>query len=104
MRISLHPFRVWNGGARLVKFAWNSQVRRVSIDSPPTFLVGNQHSGTSVSLAVLGAHSRIHAIPYETKLLEKNSELWFRTGIKISISERSRLVSSDGSKKLQITF
>ena len=82
MRISLHPLRVWNGGRRLVKFAWNSQVRRIAIDSPPTFLVGNQHSGTSVSLAVLGAHSRIHAIPYETKLMEKDSERWFRMGLK----------------------
>jgi Sulfotransferase family len=34
--------------------------------SLPIFIVGCGHSGTSVLLAMLGTHSKIHAIPYET--------------------------------------
>jgi len=77
MRISLHPHRVWCSSQRLVKYTWNSQIRGTEIDSPPVFLVGYKHSGTSISLTVLGAHSRIHAIPYETKVLEKENRRTF---------------------------
>ena len=36
--------------------------------NPPIFVVGCGHSGTSILLAVLGAHSRIYAVPTETGL------------------------------------
>jgi hypothetical protein len=36
--------------------------------NPPTFIVGCGHSGTSILLAVLGAHSHIYAVPNETRL------------------------------------
>ena len=37
-------------------------------ENPPIFIVGCGHSGTSILLAVLGAHSRIFAVPTETNL------------------------------------
>jgi hypothetical protein len=37
-------------------------------ENPPTFIVGCGHSGTSLLLAVLGAHSKIHAVPYESAI------------------------------------
>ena len=44
-----------------------SKARRVLQRSrDPIFIVGCGHSGTSLALAVLGAHSRVHAIPRET--------------------------------------
>lgn len=77
MRILFHSRRIWDSSKRYVNFAWNSTVLGTRIDSPPIFLVGFNHSGTSVSLVILGEHSRIHAIPYETKILEKESKLKF---------------------------
>lgn len=35
---------------------------------PPTFIVGCGHSGTSILLRIMGAHSRIHAIRQESSL------------------------------------
>lgn len=35
---------------------------------PPIFIVGCGHSGTSLLLAMLGSHSNIHAIPFESGL------------------------------------
>lgn len=51
-----------------VQFVYNRSFRRIRIDSPPVFIVGCGHSGTSILLRMLGAHSRIHAIPYESGL------------------------------------
>lgn len=36
---------------------------------PAIFVVGCSHSGTSLMLAVLGAHSKIYAIKYETRFM-----------------------------------
>ncbi|VGO21002.1 sulfotransferase family protein [Pontiella sulfatireligans] len=38
------------------------------LDAPPVFVVGCGHSGTSVLLRILGAHSRIYAVPYESRV------------------------------------
>lgn len=43
-------------------------------DKPPIFIVGCGHSGTSLLLAVLGVHSRIYAVPYESKIGLKSDE------------------------------
>lgn len=53
-----------------IQFVYNCSFRRVRIDSPPVFIVGCGHSGTSILLRMLGAHSRIHAIPYESGLAQ----------------------------------
>lgn len=50
-------------------FFWNRVVRGVKVDLPPVFVVGCGHSGTSLTLAVLGSHSRIHPIGFESELL-----------------------------------
>lgn len=49
-------------------YGWNRFVRGVTIDAPPTFIVGCGHSGTSLLLAILGAHPRIHAVPFESAI------------------------------------
>ncbi|HEV3270781.1 MAG TPA: sulfotransferase [Candidatus Methylacidiphilales bacterium] len=41
---------------------------RHKLENPPVFIVGCGHSGTSLLLAVLGSHSRICAIPEETRI------------------------------------
>lgn len=57
---------------RLVKF--------LMPESPPVFIVGCGHSGTSLLLAILGSHSRIYPVPYESKLgykpVKKYYYLW----------------------------
>jgi hypothetical protein len=35
-------------------------------DKPPIFIVGCGHSGTSLLIAILGVHSHIYAVPWET--------------------------------------
>jgi hypothetical protein len=50
-----------------LKYYYNKIVRRISIDSPPVFIVGCGHSGTTLLLSILGSHSRIYAIPYESE-------------------------------------
>ncbi len=39
---------------------------------PPIFIVGCGHSGTTLLLAILSAHSRLHAIPFESSLPERS--------------------------------
>lgn len=41
---------------------------------PPIFIVGCGHSGTSVMLNIIGSHSYIHAITYESSILMKHPE------------------------------
>lgn len=36
-------------------------------DNSPIFIVGCGHSGTTIILAILGRHSELHAVPYESK-------------------------------------
>lgn len=40
------------------------------MSAPPVFIVGCGHSGTSLLLAMLGTHSRIYAIPYESMVFK----------------------------------
>jgi hypothetical protein len=35
----------------------------------PVFIVGCGHSGTSVTLAMLGNHSNLYAVPFESSLM-----------------------------------
>ena len=39
-----------------------------NIESPPCYIVGSGHSGTSLLLAILDAHSNIYGVPYETQM------------------------------------
>lgn len=41
----------------------------IHLSNSPIIIVGCGHSGTSITLAILGNHSKIHAIPYESSFL-----------------------------------
>ncbi len=56
------------------RYMFHKHVKGAQIESAPTFIVGCGHSGTSLLLKILGSHSRIHAIHYETKLAFKSEE------------------------------
>ena len=56
--------------------------RKADIDSPPIFIVGCGHSGTSLLLAILDSHSRIHAIPGETKIAIRDNRIKFKWALK----------------------
>jgi hypothetical protein len=66
---------------RKLSSIWNTRIRHITIDSPPVFIVGCGHSGTSLLLAVLGAHSRIYPIPYESKIALSDDLQKFREGL-----------------------
>jgi len=83
MRITdLHPTKIWNSTQRVVNYRRNYHLQGIRVDGPPVFLVGFSHSGTSISLAVLGAHSRLHAIPFESKILVKKNRATFDRALK----------------------
>lgn len=48
--------------------------RKISELDSPIFIVGCGHSGTTLLLKILGAHSRIHAIHFESKLAYRRDE------------------------------
>jgi hypothetical protein len=56
----------WKRMARGRGYLLQRLFQGVRVDSPPVFIVGCGHSGTTLLLAVLGAHSRIYAVPEET--------------------------------------
>lgn len=60
------------------RYRWHKVVRRITIDSPPVFIVGCGHSGTSLLLAILGTHSRIYSVPYESYIATKDNQQWFQ--------------------------
>ena len=56
---------------RFFLYTWEyfrQRCRGHRIDAAPIFLVGCGHSGTSVLLRLLGAHSMIYGIPYESRV------------------------------------
>ena len=49
-------------------YVFNRWFREIKIDSPPVFIVGCGHSGTTILQAILSSHSRIYAVPYESEV------------------------------------
>lgn len=47
-------------------------LKGVRPDSPPVFIVGCGHSGTSVLLKILATHPHLHAIPFESRAFLKS--------------------------------
>lgn len=47
------------------KYKWG---KNIDIENPPCYIVGSPHSGTSILLAILDAHSKIYGVPYETQM------------------------------------
>jgi hypothetical protein len=60
-------------------YYWNKLVRRNALRDP-IFIVGCGHSGTSLLLRMLGTHSSIYAIPYESSAALR-SERRFRKSL-----------------------
>jgi len=56
------------------KYRFRRHLAGIELDGPPTYIVGCGHSGTSLLLAILGAHSRLYAIPFESYLAFKAPE------------------------------
>ncbi len=54
-----------NSSARFLR---NKFLRGAKITGAPIFIVGCGHSGTSLLLSILGAHSKIFAVPYESRI------------------------------------
>ena len=83
MRLSAR-IRIWRTAIQSrTKYIWDSLTgRKGRIDSPPVFIVGCGHSGTSILLAILDAHSRIYAVPYETKIAAQKSRKKFHRALK----------------------
>jgi hypothetical protein len=67
----------WTGGK--IPYLYYKYLRGVRLDKPPVFIVGCGHSGTSLLHAILDSHSRIFAIPPETRVgFRKDPAVWFR--------------------------
>lgn len=49
-----------------VFYLWNRYIGKVKYEGPPCFIVGCGSSGKTILLRILGAHSQLHAIPYES--------------------------------------
>jgi hypothetical protein len=60
--------KAWYRTKLFSRYLWNRHIRRVQITEPPIFIVGCGHSGTSLLLAILGSHSKIYAVPYESSV------------------------------------
>jgi len=56
------------------KYRYRRYVSGIDLDGPPICIVGCGHSGTSLLLAILGAHSRLYAVPFESYLAFKPCE------------------------------
>jgi hypothetical protein len=63
-----------------VNYLVNRYIKGIKVQAPPLFIVGCAHSGTSLLLAIVGSHSKIYPIPFESKIgykfLKRNLYLW----------------------------
>jgi len=62
---------------RLIKYSWSRFFLRINIDSPPIFIVGCGHSGTSLLINIIGSHSRIYPISGESNIARKTTDKQF---------------------------
>lgn len=83
--IRIHLRRNLADARMLSLYAFNRYVRQIEVTGPAAFVMGCGHSGITLLLRVLGSHSRICGIPYESQLgfkldqrqrLLKNFEEW----------------------------
>ncbi|MFV8819715.1 sulfotransferase family protein [Haliea sp. E17] len=65
--ISKHRVRDWSTRTYLL----NRFARGISVKAPPVFIVGCGHSGTSLLLAILGTHSNLYPVPFESYLIQQ---------------------------------
>jgi len=53
------------------RYLFYKYVKKTRIESPPIFIVGCGHSGTTLLLKILGSHRNIHAINFESSIAFK---------------------------------
>jgi len=65
----------------------NKFIKRIGICGAPMFIVGCDHSGTSLLLTILGSHSNIYAVPFESKITYKsNKQKYFNQFNRLAIA------------------
>ncbi len=65
----------------------NKFIKRIGICGAPTFIVGCDHSDTSLLLTILGSHSNIYAVPFESKITYKsNKQKYFNQFNRLAIA------------------
>jgi hypothetical protein len=70
--------RLQSAGSQLsdeVLYRYHRHFRGVDIDGPPIYIIGCGHSGTSLLLSILDAHSRLYSVPGESYLAFKDREV-----------------------------
>jgi hypothetical protein len=91
MSVSRELGKVYRELKYLSRYAVKKLTGNPRIDSPPAFIVSSPHSGSSILLTILGAHSRIYAVPRETNIAikyKKNRFLrWLKKFDRMAISE-----------------
>ena len=78
MKLSYIPNQIY----MQCRYLWNNWVRRITIDSAPTFIVGCGHSGTSLLLSILDAHPRIYSVPFESGIAKGEKPKKFLNALK----------------------
>ncbi len=62
-------------------YLWNRWALSHTIGHPPIFIVGCGHSGTSLLLAILGVHPKIHAVSHESGVALGENERFFKKSL-----------------------
>ena len=91
--------RLWTGARGLLessRYSWHRLARRLTIDGPPTFIVGCGHSGTSILLAILSAHPRLYAVPYESYIAADYSDF---ENFQAALAHFDRLTIAAGKRR-----
>jgi hypothetical protein len=71
------------------RYLFNRFLRGLQVTGPPTFIVGCGHSGTSLLLRILGAHSRMFGLPFESMLaFRRRPERMLKAFERPTIAER----------------
>lgn len=99
MGVTAYASRLRTGARGLLessRYAWHRFARRLTIDAPPTFIVGCGHSGTSILLAILSAHPRIFAVPYESYIAGQKAD--FRN-FQAALAHFDRLAIAAGKRR-----
>lgn len=75
------------------KYAYYAGIRGETLAAPPVFIVGCGHSGTSLVLAILGTHTMLQAVPFESNVIYKpadEQERLLKQFEKMTVSNRRR--------------
>lgn len=80
---------------RARQYLYNKHARRIRITAAPTFIVGCGHSGTSLLLAAMSAHSQFTAIPRESGIARNPDPDKFKK----TIDDFNRLTISEGKHR-----